>query len=67
MKAQSTHVVLNFYWLLNSLIWLIRLQIFVMGQVKSNSLGLKQPIEPETRALNNQSYSSTLLLTQLGC
>ena len=35
---------------------------FVIIQVKSDSLGLKQP---QIRAVNNQSYSSTLLLTQL--
>ena len=36
--------------------------MFLVGQVKSDSLGLKQP---QIRAVNNESYSSILLLTQL--
>ena len=39
--------------------------MFVIGQVKSDSLGLKQPIKPKIGAVNNQSCSSILLLTQL--
>ena len=40
-------------------------QIFVIGQVKSDSLDLKRPSKPQIRAVNNQLYSSILLLTQL--
>ena len=39
--------------------------MFSIGQVKQDSLDLKQPVKPEIRAVNNQSYSSILLLTQL--
>ena len=56
---------LNFYWLLNCPIWPVRLQMFVIGQVKSDSLDLKQPIKAEIRAVNSLSCSSILLLTQL--
>ena len=44
---------LNFYWLLK----LSDLEMFVIGQVKSDSLDLKQPIKPLIRAVNNQSYT----------
>ena len=37
----------------------------VIGQVKSDRLDLKQPMKSQTRAVNNQSYSGILLLTQL--
>ena len=33
-------------WLLNFPIWPVRLQMFVIGQVKSDSLDMKQPIKP---------------------
>ena len=36
--------------------------MFVIGQVKSHSLDLKQPINPQMRAVNNQLDSSILLL-----
>ena len=39
--------------------------MFVIGQVKSDILDLKQPIKAYIRAVNNQSRSSILLLTQL--
>ena len=41
--------------------------MFVIGQVKSvsDSLDLEQPTKPLLRAVNNQSYWSILLLTQL--
>ena len=39
--------------------------MFQIGQVKSDSLDMKQPINPLIRAVNNQLYSSILLLTQL--
>ena len=55
----------DFYWLLNWPIWPVQLQFFVIGQVKADNLNLKQPIKPGVKALNNQSYSSILLLTQL--
>ena len=35
----------------------------VIGQVKLDSLDLKQPINPSIRAVNNQSHQSILLLT----
>ena len=41
--------------------------MFVIGQVKSDSLDLKQTIKPLKRAVKNQSYSSILLFTQLDC
>ena len=56
---------LNFYWLFNCPIWPDRLQMFVIGQVKSDSLDLKLPIKAKIRAVNNQSCSRILLLTQL--
>ena len=56
---------LSFYLLLNCPIWPVRLQVFVTWQVKSDSLDLKQPIKPQIRADNKQSYSSIFLLTQL--
>ena len=56
---------LNFHWLLNCPIWPDRLQMFVIGQVKSDSLDMKQPIKARIRAVNDQSCSNILLLTQL--
>lgn len=47
------HEVLNFYWLLNCPIWPVQLQVFAIGQVKSDSLDLKQPIKPQIRAVKN--------------
>ena len=38
---------LNFYWLLNCPIWPVRSQIFVIGQVKLDSLDLKKSIKPK--------------------
>ena len=55
----------DFYWPLNWPIWPGQLQLFVIGQVKADNLNLEQPIKPEVKALNNQSYSSILLLAQL--
>ena len=40
-------------------------QMVVICQLKLNSLDLKQPIKPQITAVNNQSYSSILLLKQL--
>ena len=39
--------------------------MLAIGQVKLDSLDMKQPIKPEIRAVNNQSYSNILLFTQL--
>ena len=52
-------------WLLNCPIWPVRLQMFVIGHVKSDSLDLKQPIKPEIRAVNNQHKKKKQLLTLL--
>ena len=51
---------LNFYLLLHCLIANVRNQ-----RVKSDSLDMKQPIKTKIRAVNNQSYSSIFLLTQV--
>ena len=56
---------LDFYWLLNCPIEPVQVEMFQIGQVKSDSLDMKQPINPLIRAVNNQLYSSILLLTQL--
>ena len=39
----------DFYWLVNWRIWPVRLQMFVVGQIKSDNLNLKQPIKPEIK------------------
>ena len=44
LKIGEWHELLNFYWLLNRPILPVRLQTFVIGQVESDSLDLKQPI-----------------------
>ena len=44
LKIGKWHEVLNFYWLPNCPILPFPLQTFVIGQVESDSLDLKQPI-----------------------
>ena len=52
------YAVLNYYRLLNCPTWPVRLQMFVTGQVKSDSLDADTAHKTCEKADNDQSYSS---------